>query len=121
MTIALWILNIVLALAFLAAGLMKIARPKAALAGSGMGWVEDFSDSAVKGIGAIEVVGAIGLIVPMATGIAVILTPLAAVGLVLVMAGAVVVHQRRREPIVPPLVLGVISAVSAVLGFIALG
>ena len=69
MGVVAWILQIVLALAFLAAGGMKLARPRPALVGAGMGWAEDFSDSAVKGIGAVEVLGALGLILPALTGI----------------------------------------------------
>ena len=66
----------------------------------------------------LELVGeAIGLVVPWATGIAPILTPLAALGLALVMAGAVVVHVRRKEQFVPPLMLGILSLVVAVLRF----
>jgi len=112
-----WILQVVLALAFLAAGGMKLVRPRPALVASGMGYAEDFSDSALKGIGAVEVLGALGLVLPWLLGIAPILTPLAALGLALVMAGAVVVHVRRKEPFVPPLVLGVLSLVVAVLRF----
>jgi len=48
-------------------------------------------------IGAFEILGAIGLIVPAVTGIAPILVPLAALGLVVVMLGAAVVHTRRKE------------------------
>ena len=117
MNVVAWILQIVLAVAFLAAGGMKLARPKPALVGAGLGWADDFSDTNVKLIGAIEVVGAIGLILPWLTGIAPILTPLAALGLALVMAGAVVTHVRRKEQFVPPLVLGVLALVLAVLRF----
>jgi uncharacterized membrane protein YphA (DoxX/SURF4 family) len=117
MNIVAWILQIVLAVAFLAAGGMKLARPKPALVSAGMGYAEDYTDSNIKLIGAIEVIGAIGLIVPWLTGIAPILTPTAAVGLALVMAGAVVVHIRRKEQFVPPLVLGVLALVVAVLRF----
>jgi len=77
MTIALWIVNILLALAFLAAGAMKAARPKEALAANGMAWTEDFSSPSIKLIGIAEVIGAVGLIVPLLTGIAPILTPIA--------------------------------------------
>ena len=56
-------------------------RPKPALVGAGMGWAESYSDGGVKGIGALEVLGAIGLVVPAVTGIAPILTPLAALNL----------------------------------------
>lgn len=117
MSVVAWILQIVLAVAFLAAGAMKLARPRPALVGAGMGWVDDFSDGAVKGIGALEVIGAIGLVLPALTGIAPILTPIAALGLAAVMAGAVVVHVRRKEAYVPALVLGVLSLVLAVIGF----
>lgn len=119
MNVVAWILQIVLAAAFLAAGGMKLARPEPALVGAGMGWAEDFSDTNVKLIGAVEVLGAIGLIVPWLTGIAPILTPLAALGLALVMAGAVVTHVRRKEQFIPPLVLGVLALVLAVLRFAA--
>jgi uncharacterized membrane protein YphA (DoxX/SURF4 family) len=112
-----WILQIVLALAFLAAGVMKLARPKPALVGAGMGWADDFSDAGVKGIGALEVIGAVGLVLPALTGVAPILTPVAALGLAAVMAGAVVVHVRRKEAFVPPLVLGALSLLLAVVGF----
>jgi len=118
MTIALWILNGLLALAFVAAGAMKVARPKSALVASGMGWADDFADPTVKLIGAAEVVGGIGLILPLLTGIAPILTPIAAAALTVVMIGAVAVHVRRKENATPSIVLAVLSAVSAVVGFL---
>ncbi len=122
MIVVLWVLNILLAVAFAAVGAMKLLRPRDALAASsGMGWAGDFAPGTVKLIGAIEVVGALGLILPLATGIAAILTPLAAVGLVVVMIGATVVHVRRREAPMPAAALGVLAAVSAVIGFIVVG
>jgi len=116
-TVVAWVLQIVLAVAFLAAGVMKLARPRPALVGAGTGWADDYSDGSVEGVGALEVLGAVGLILPALTGIAPILTPIAALGLAAVMAGAVVVHVRRSEPYVPPLVLGVLSLALAVIGF----
>ena len=118
MLIALWIINGLLALAFLAVGSMKLFRSKPALQSMGMAWTEDFSDAAVKLVGAAEIVGAVGLILPLLTGIAPLLTPIAATALALLMLGAVVVHLRRKETPVPPLVLGILSAVSAVIGFL---
>jgi uncharacterized membrane protein YphA (DoxX/SURF4 family) len=117
--VALWIIAGLLAVAFLAAGAMKLAQPRAKLAASGMAYAEDFSDGGMKGIGALEVLGAIGLILPAALGIAEILTPLAALGLALVMVGAVVVHLRRGESkaIGAPIVLGLLALVVAVLRF----
>jgi uncharacterized membrane protein YphA (DoxX/SURF4 family) len=118
MTIALWILNGLLALAFIMAGSMKVARPRTALVASGMGWADDFADPTVKLIGAAEVVGGIGLILPLLTGIAPILTPIAATALAVVMIGAIVVHVRRKENATPSIVLAVLSIASAVLGFL---
>ena len=118
MIVALWIVNALLALATLASGGMKVARPKPALAAAGMTWADDFSVPQVKGIGTIEVVGALGLILPLSTGIAPILTPIAAVGFVVVFIGAIITHARRHEGFVPALVLLLLSIASAVLGFL---
>ncbi len=68
MNVVLWIIAGLLAVAFAGAGLMKLMQPKAKLASSGMAWTEDFSDTQVKGIGAVEVLGAIGLVLPAALG-----------------------------------------------------
>ena len=93
----LWVIAIVLAVAFLAAGVMKLVQPKEKLAASGMGWTESYSAGTVKLIGALEVLAAIGLVLPAALDIVPILVPLAALGIVLVMIGAIVTHARRRE------------------------
>ncbi|MEU6714513.1 DoxX family protein [Nonomuraea sp. NPDC046802] len=97
MNIALWIVAALLALLFLGAGVMKVAQPKEKLAAAGMAWTEDFSSGVVKAIGALELLAAIGLILPAALGIVPVLTPLAATGLVVVMIGAAVTHARRKE------------------------
>ena len=62
-----------------------------------MGFAEDFSVGAVKAIGALEVLAAVGLILTAALDIAPVLVPLAAVGLVLLMIGAMITHLRRHE------------------------
>jgi hypothetical protein len=118
MLIALWIVNGLLALAMLGGGVMKVLAPKAALAEKGMAWTEDFSAGTVKAIAALEVVGALGLILPLLTGIAPVLTPLAGTGIAIIMIGAVVVHVRRKEPFTPALVLALLAVASAVLGFL---
>jgi uncharacterized membrane protein len=114
MSIAIWIVQGLLAAAFAAAGLTKLTQPRTKLVAK-MPWAEDLSDGAVKGIGAVELLGAIGLILPAATTILPVLTPLAATGLVIVMIVAVAVHVRRGEnqAIVPPAVLLVLAAVVA--------
>ncbi|MFH8682125.1 DoxX family protein [Streptomyces lydicus] len=115
MNVLLWSLAGVLAVAFLAAGAMKLSQPKEKLAASGMGWTEGVSAGTVKLIGALEVLAALGLVLPAALGIAPVLAPLAALGLVLVMLGAVVVHARRGEAqmIAVNLVLLALAAVVA--------
>lgn len=115
MNVVLWIIAGLLAAAFLAAGTMKVLQPKEKLVASGMGWAADLSDVQVKLIGGVEVLGAIGLILPALLDIAPVLVPIAALGLVITMIGAVVVHVRRNEnqAIAPSAVLLVLAAVVA--------
>ncbi|WP_203826440.1 DoxX family protein [Actinoplanes palleronii] len=115
MNVVLWIIAGLLAAAFLAAGAMKALQPKEKLVASGMGWAADLSDVQVKLIGVVEVLGAIGLILPALLDIAPVLVPIAATGLVITMIGAVVVHVRRHEnqAIAPSAVLLVLAAVVA--------
>jgi len=120
MLIAYWIVAGLLALAMLAAGTMKTVRSKEALKEAGMGWTEDWSTPLVKAIAIAEVVGAVGLVVPMLTGIAPVLSPIAAICLAIIMVGAVVVHVRRAEPPYPPAVLGLLAIAAAVLGFLVI-
>jgi len=98
MNIVLWVIGGLLAAFFLAVGSMKLTRPKEKLAASGLAWTEDFSAGVVKLIGALEVLAAAGLILPAVVGTAQVLVPLAASGLVLLMAGAAITHARRKEP-----------------------
>src|SRR5689334_21350829 len=78
--VVVWIVQVVLALLFAFVGLGKLARPKEDLR-ERMGWVDDFSQGTIRLIGAAEVLGALGLVLPAATGVATWLTPTAAVGL----------------------------------------
>ena len=99
MTLTLWIIAGLLAVVYLVAGAGKLIVPKEKLATApGAGWVEDFSAGSVKAIGVLEVLAAVGLVLPAATGIAPVLVPLAAAGLVLIMVGAVITRLRRHEP-----------------------
>ena|ERR1700712_1479855 len=114
MNVFLWILQIALAGMFAMAGVMKSTQPREKLLAN-MPWVEDFSAATVKFIGVVELLAAIGLIVPAATGIATVLTPLAASGLAVVMVLATITHLRRKEAKVIPvnLVLLVVAVVIA--------
>jgi uncharacterized membrane protein len=110
--VVLWIVAGLLAVAFLASGAMKLTQPRQKIVESGMGWAGGFSDGAVKAIGALEVLGALGLILPAVFDVAPVLVPIAATGLALVMLGAIVVHARRKEPqmVVVNVVLLVLAA-----------
>lgn len=107
-----WALQILLALAFAGAGMMKLTTPKAEIE-KNMAWATEFSEVQVQAIGAAEVAGAIGLVVPAATGIVPVLTPVAGVALAVLMGGAAVTHLQRAEPAIAPIVLGVLSLVVA--------
>jgi hypothetical protein len=82
-----------------------------------MAFIEDFTDGPIKAIGALEVLAAVGLILPGITGIAPGLVPLAATGIALVQTGAVIVHARRSET--KPLIMNLVIIAMAV--FIAWG
>ncbi|RZU75380.1 DoxX-like protein [Micromonospora kangleipakensis] len=113
MNIVLWIIAGVLAAAFLGAGLLKLSQPKEKLAASGMGWAESFGAGTVKLIGALEVLAAVGLILPALLDVVPVLVPLAALGLVLVMIGAAVTHARRKES--QAIVINVVLLILAVV------
>lgn len=116
MNIALWIAAGLLAALFLGAGLAKMFQPREKLLEK-TPWVEDFTDGQVKAIGAVEVLGAIGLILPAVTGILPVLVPLAAVGLAITMVLAAIVHIRRGETSF----IGVNLALAAIAAFVAWG
>jgi uncharacterized membrane protein YphA (DoxX/SURF4 family) len=97
MNVALWIIAGLLAALFAAAGAVKLIQPKEKLADSGQAWVEDFTPTQVKLIGLVEVLAAVGLILPAVVDVLPVLVPVAAVGLAALMAGAAITHARRKE------------------------
>ena len=115
MNVTLWIIAGVVAAAFAGAGLMKLTTPREALVEK-MSWVAHATDTQVKLVGLVEVLGAIGLVLPAIVDIAPILVPVAAIGLALTMVGAVIVHLREGEGVaaaMPAVVLGVLCLVVA--------
>lgn len=88
MKVTVWIVSVLLALAFLATGTTKLFMPSADLAASAQG----VPVVLLKIAGAAEVLGALGLVLPAMTRIRPVLTPLAATGLVLTMVGATVTN-----------------------------
>jgi hypothetical protein len=115
MNATLWILQVLLALAFSVAGLLKLVRPRDQLIETLGEWLRDFPPTLVKPLGAVELAAAVGLVLPPATGIIPILAGFAGAGLVLIMVGAVVVHVRRREvsSVMVNVVLGVLAGTVA--------
>lgn len=93
---------------FLFVGFMKVTTSKEKLVPN-LPWTEDFSEGTIKVIGALEIAGALGLILPMVTGIMPWLTPIAAVGLALTMVGAAVIHVRRGELLALPINLVILA------------
>lgn len=96
MNTAIWIAQGLLAVVFAFSGLSKLIQPYERLAQQ-MGYVNDFSPNTIRAIGVAEVLGAAGVVLPALTDILPWLTPTAAIGLVLVMLGAMATHLRRRE------------------------
>ena len=119
METALWIAQVLLAAIFLLTGTTKLTQPRLKMAAGPMRWAADVTDRQFRTIGLLEVLGAIGLILPAALGIAPLLTSLAAVGLVLVMVGAIYTHLRydERERLAVPIVVLALAVFVAVEGF----
>ncbi len=113
MNIALWIGQILLAAAFGMAGFMKLSTPVDELAVA-MPWVIRLPSWAPHVAGAADVLGALGLVLPAATRIRPVLTPLAALGLVMVMLLAVLwVHLPAGDPIGANLALALVAGLVA--------
>jgi len=119
MTIALWIGQILLALFFALSGLGKVALPVAKLR-ERWNWTRHVAPLVIRLIGSLEILGALGLILPKATGSLPWLTPVAAVGLVLTMIGAILTHVRLHEAkaVRVPVVLMLLSLFIAVGYFV---
>jgi uncharacterized membrane protein YphA (DoxX/SURF4 family) len=110
--LALWVIQVVLALAFLAFGGSHVFRFDFLAAGPRSGWVRAVGKANLRAIGVLEILGAIGLVVPAATETLPSLTSIAAAMLALLMVFAIAFHSRRpgeAQNIVLNVVLGVLS------------
>ncbi|OLF07049.1 DoxX family protein [Actinophytocola xanthii] len=96
MNVAYWIVAGLLALFYGYAGGIKVLRTREQLQPM-MAWVDSTPMPVVRTIGTLEVLGAIGLVLPPLTGIAPWLALAAAVGFVLLQLGATAVHLRRGD------------------------
>ena len=97
MNVALWIIAGLLAAVFGTAGGLKLTQPKEKLAEAGLAWVDDFAPSQVRLIGLVELLAAVGLILPAALDVVPVVVPVAALGLAGLMVGAAATHARRKE------------------------
>jgi hypothetical protein len=98
MNLTLWILQGALAVVFAGSGLAKSTMSKERMLATGQTGVPPYPLPVIRLVAAAELLAATGLLLPWATGVAPVLTPLAAVGLCLVMVGAAASHARLREP-----------------------
>ncbi|MFI9046828.1 DoxX family protein [Streptomyces sp. NPDC053427] len=96
MNIAYWIVAGLLALFYFYAGTLKVIRSRDHLRPM-MAWVDRMPLPALRALGAVEILGAAGLILPPLTGTAPWLAPAAAVGFVLLQTGAIAVHLTGED------------------------
>jgi uncharacterized membrane protein YphA (DoxX/SURF4 family) len=98
MNVALWVGQALLAVVFLFSGVAKLSQSKERLLAMGQTGASVFPLPLLRFVACCELLGAVGVIVPWLTSRVLVLTPLAAVGFVAVMVGAVAAHARLHEP-----------------------
>jgi uncharacterized membrane protein YphA (DoxX/SURF4 family) len=116
MNVALWIVQGLLAFAFIAAGGMKVfAYEKYKAMSEKKNGPTSPSRGLITFIGMAEIVGSLGIVLPMATNIAPWLSPWAAIGLAIIMLLAIGFHARRHESVAVPVILFLLA------GFVVFG
>ncbi len=114
MHVAYWIVGGLLAAFYLYSGGIKVVRSPESLRPM-MGWIDTVPLWLVRVIGLLEVVGAVGLILPPLTGVAPGLAVLAASGLLILQVEAIALHLRRGESRLIVLNLVLLAAAAAAL------
>jgi uncharacterized membrane protein YphA (DoxX/SURF4 family) len=117
MNTLLWTLQVLLAIVYLISGGQKSTQSKERMIATGQTGVRDYSLPFIRFIATCELLGAVGLILPRALGVAPLLTPIAAIGLAILMVGAARAHTRLHEPRNVAINLVLIVA----LAFVAIG
>jgi len=116
MNVALWIVQGLLAFAFIAAGAMKVfAYEKYKAMAEKKNGVTSLSRGLITFIGMAEIAGSLGIVLPMATNIAPWLSSWAAIGLAIIMLLAIGFHVRRHESVAVPVILFLLA------GFVVFG
>ena len=116
---SLWIAQSLVAAVLALAGGTKLALPREKLAPR-MHWAAAWPRWRIKLLGFAEVAAAVGLVAPRATGIAPALTPIAALSVAALMAGAVRTHRQHEEGFVPAVVVGALC-LGIAAGWLLLG
>ncbi|GAB4583503.1 DoxX family protein [Nocardia sp. IFM 10818] len=99
MNLALWIAAGLLAVVALGGGITKTFLPKAKLAAQHGGeWTERFTPAVIKSLGILELLAALGLILPAVLDIVPTLVPITATCWILLMIGAMITHGRLGQP-----------------------
>lgn len=98
MNIALWIGQVALAGIFALSGVLKSTQSRDRMIETGQTAAKIVPLPFMRVAGVSELVGVLGVILPWATGIARVLTPVAAVGFAVIMVFAATIHSRLREP-----------------------
>ena len=122
MSFTVWMLQFLLAFAFVAAGVTKLVTPTVKLR-QRMAWAETFNPWLIKLIGALELLGGLGLFLPpIVAFVPTVFTLLSAFGLAVMMIGAIVVHLRGKEARegLPALVL-LLFLILLIFGLLAVG
>jgi len=97
MNTILWVLQVFLAGTFVYSGIMKSTQQREKLMRIGQTGVADLSYPLIRFIGVIEILGALGIILPQALGVLPVLTPVTATGFAVVMILAAQIHVKRKE------------------------
>ena len=111
-----WTLHVLVTLAIGLFGFQKVVVPIPDLIEQGMWWVADFEVWQVRAIGALEVLGVLGMNLPyLIKALPKVLVPLASGGLAITMIGAIGTHITRQDPAPSIVITGILFAVCAAL------
>lgn len=97
MNTLIWILQIILALLFLYSGAMKSTQDREKLMSLNQTGVANLSYASIRFIGISEILGAVGIILPLYLQVIPVLTPIAAACFAVVMVFAIRIHYKRSE------------------------
>jgi uncharacterized membrane protein YphA (DoxX/SURF4 family) len=98
MELTLWILTLLIAAVFTFSGVLKSSLSRDRLLATGQTGIAPFPMPLIRLVAVSELLAVVGLVAPQLSGTAEVLTPVAAMGLMVVMWGAAISHASLREP-----------------------